>query len=195
MSLEVELKFRLPDAANMETLLRQRGAIETGTEIQTDRYFNHPSRDFRSTDEAFRVRTSGNENCITYKGAVLGTAAKTRHEIEIGFADGSQTVLQLMDVLRLLSFRFVREVEKSRRSFTLQANGYTFELAVDTVPGLGTFLEIELLADSDQRHVAEQAVWELARSLELTTSEKRSYLDLLLEADARTPQSAMTTSN
>lgn len=185
MDLEVELKFRMLDAVQMETLLRQRGAIESGTERQIDRYFNHPSRDFRSTDEAFRIRTSGNENCITYKGAVLGTAAKTRHEIEIGFADGPQTVEQLMEVLRLLSFRFVREVEKSRRSFTLKENGRAFELALDTVPGLGAFLEIELLATADQRHVAEAAVWELARSLELKVAEKRSYLDLLLEADAK----------
>lgn len=185
MSLEVELKFRLPDVARMEMLLRQRGAVENGTHTQTDRYFNHPARDFHSTDEAFRIRTSGTENCITYKGAVLGTTAKTRHEIEIGFAEGPQTVEQLMELLTLLGFRFVRDVQKSRRSFTLQAEGHLFELALDTVPGLGSFLEIEILAEDDQRDAAESAVWELARSMELSKSEQRSYLDLLLDADAQ----------
>lgn len=183
MSLEVELKFRLNDTGMVEEQLRQRGAVEQSAVTHSDRYFNHPSRDFRQTDEAFRIRSVGSDNFLTYKGAVIGSTAKTRHEIEIGVADGPTAASKLDEMVRLLGFRFVREVRKSRRTLSLEWQGHHFELAIDDVSPLGRFLEIELIAESDQREQAEAAVWALAHSLGLTVSEKRSYLDLLLESD------------
>ncbi len=180
---EVELKFRIDTPRPVDVELQQIGAVEVDVVSHVDRYFNHPSRDFRSTDEAFRIRSIGKDNCVTYKGAVQGAVAKTRHEIEVEFAEGVEAAQQLFDMVQLLGFRFVREVRKSRRSYTLSRNRFDFVLAVDDVPGLGRFLEIELLAENDQREAAEAAVWELAHSLNLTVAEPRSYLDLLLESD------------
>ena len=183
MNLEVELKFRLPDAQTIEAQLRTRGAVEQSSVSHSDRYFNHPSRDFRTTDEAFRIRSVGTSNYLTYKGAVIGNRAKTRHEIEVGIDDGTDAATKIDEMARLLGFRFVREVRKHRRNLSLEWDGHHFELAIDEVPPLGTFLEIELIADSDQREQAEAAVWKLAQSLGLSVPERRSYLDLLLETD------------
>jgi adenylate cyclase class 2 len=180
MQYEVELKFRLDDIEAVESTLRRLGAIERSKDSHTDRYFNHPSRDFRSTDEAFRIRSVGDANRLTYKGAVLGTVAKTRHEIEVGFEPGTESAERLFEMVEMLGFRFVLEVRKSRRSMTLDRNGRHFELAFDEVPPLGRFLEIELIAEDDAREAAETAVWDLAHSLGLTVAEPRSYLDLLL---------------
>lgn len=118
------------------------------------------------------------------QGGSPGTVAKTRHEIEVGIADGANAAGQFDQIVRLLGFRFVREVRKQRRAISLKWNGRVFELSLDEVPGLGRFLEIELIAESDSRHEAEVAVWELARSLGLSVAESRSYLDLLVESDA-----------
>src|SRR5256885_2344975 len=52
MSYEVELKFRLQEVGPVESKVRQIGAIERLTDTHVDRYYNHPSRNFRSTDEA-----------------------------------------------------------------------------------------------------------------------------------------------
>jgi adenylate cyclase class 2 len=180
---EVELKFRIETARPIEVELQQNGAVEVDLVSHIDRYFNHPLRDFRSTDEAFRIRSIGEVNCVTYKGAVHGTVAKTRHEIEVEFEEGAKAAQQLFDMVQLLSFRFVREVRKTRRSYSLSKNQFDFVLAVDDVPGLGRFLEIEVLAENDRREAAESAVWELARELNLTVAEPRSYLDLLLKSD------------
>ena len=180
---EVELKFRLAATQQVEACLREWGAVERTIVSHVDRYFNHPARDFRVTDEAFRIRSVGDGNCVTYKGAVLGNVAKTRHEIEIAIADGPDAARQFFEMVNLLGFRFVREVGKTRRSFALRWSGSEFELAIDEVPGLGGFLEIELLAEADRRDAAEAAVWELARALGLSVAEPRSYLDLLLESD------------
>ena len=180
---EVELKFRIETSRLIEVELQQIGAVKVDAATQVDRYFNHPSRNFLSTDEAFRIRTIGEANCVTYKGAVQGTVAKTRHEIEVEFADGGEASQKLFEMVQLLGFRFVREVCKTRRSYALSQNRFDFVLAVDDVPGLGRFLEIEVLAENDQREAAEAAVWELAHCLKLTVAESRSYLDLLLESD------------
>ena len=180
---EVELKFRLENPEPVENIIRGHGGIERKTVTQVDRYFNHPARDFRVTDEAFRIRTVDGNNYVTYKGAVQGNVAKTRHEVEVEFTDGPDSAQRLSEMVLLLGFRFVREVRKSRRSFALSWNNADFELAIDTVPGIGCFLEIELLANADRRDAAEAAVWELARTLGLSVAEQRSYLDLLLESD------------
>lgn len=184
-TFEVELKFPLEQHHRIEQSLRERGADEKDVVLHVDRYFNHPSRDFRSTDEAFRIRSIGQENRVTYKGAVVGSVAKSRHEIEVGLAPGTDSAAQFFDMVQMLGFRFVREVCKSRRSFTLTWNQTVYELAVDDVPEVGRFLEIELLADANHRETAEAAVWNLARSLGLSDAEPRSYLDLLLESDTK----------
>ncbi len=183
MTYEVELKFRLDQFPIIESELRKLGAVEQSVVIHVDRYFNHPSRDFRSTDEAFRIRSVNGTNCVTYKGAVIGNVAKTRHEIEVEFANGEQAAANFFEMIGLLGFRFVREVRKTRRSFTLNWNCGDFELALDEVPELGCFVEIEQIAERANRETAEAAVWQLARSLGLSNAESRSYLDLLLEYD------------
>ena len=111
--------------------LRQRGAVEQAGVSHWDAYFNHPSRDFRTMNEAFRIRSVGNENGLTHKGPVIGTMAKSRHEIEMGFAAGPDSALQFAEMLKLLGFRIVREVRTSRSTWVLDSAGVTFELAID----------------------------------------------------------------
>lgn len=183
MMYEVELKFRLKAPQDVKETLLSLGASEQSRVTHADRYFNHPSRDFRSTDEAFRIRSVDGANAVTYKGPKIGKVAKTRHEIEVGFDHGPESVQKLDEVVRMLGFRFVREVRKFRQAFTLTLAERDFELAFDDVPGLGHFLEIELIAEPDGREAAEAAVWELAGKLGLSVPETRSYLDLLIESD------------
>lgn len=185
MNYEVELKFPLPLFESVVATLRQLSAVESSTVSHVDRYFNHPTKNFRTTDEALRIRSVENSNFVTYKGAKIGTVAKTRHEIEVGLADGPQAAAEMNEILTLLGFRFVREVRKTRQTYLLQRQGRDFELALDEVPGLGQFLEIELIVDDHDRQAAEAAIWELAGVLGLSEAEPRSYLDLLLRADDR----------
>jgi adenylate cyclase class 2 len=184
--LEVELKFRLDDVASIRRRLSEWGATETAISSHCDRYFNHPSRDFRTTDEAFRIRSIDDRNCITYKGPVIGAVAKTRHEIEIGFEEGNTTVERLVELVDKLGFRFVREVRKTRTSFEFNRDGRRFELSLDHVPSLGDFFEIELIVPEEERETAEAAIWKIASEFGLTLAEPRSYLKMLLQADGWT---------
>ena len=180
MQYEVELKFPLADPHDVLARLASLGAIAALPVEQVDRYFNHPARDFGETDEAFRIRSVGDANCVTYKGPRVDSATKTRREIEVSFVDGSEAASQMAEVWRSLGFHFVGEVRKTRTPLSLDWRQRVYELALDEVPPLGTFLEIELLADEAGRDAARDAILALASELGLTNSERRSYLELVL---------------
>lgn len=186
MQYEVELKFPLANPNDVLARLASLSVASDSPVEQVDRYFNHPARDFGITDEAFRIRSVGDANCVTYKGPIIDSATKTRREIEVSFADGSEVARQMTEVWQSLGFRFVREVRKTRTPLTLNWQQHVYELALDEIPPLGFFLEIELLADENGKDAARDAILALARELNLTNSERRSYLELLIEFDERT---------
>ena len=211
MVYEVELKFRLDDPAALAARLDELGAQRGGTVEQRDRYFNHPSRDFAQTDEALRIRSVRHvppnalkeprrledrsglhrttddrqiltaENYLTYKGPLVDPHSKTRHEIEVPFAAGSEAAEQLAAILRLLGFREVRSVEKRRIVYHLLWEDRRLELTLDEVAGLGTFLEIETAAEESEREAARDSILRLAGRLGLRDSIRKSYLTMLLE--------------
>lgn len=181
MTLEVEMKFAAPDHAALRSRLEGMGAAAMGAVRQEDQYFNHPARDFATTDEAVRLRLDGGENRITYKGPKLDAATKTRREIEVGFEHGAEARDQMAQLLVELGFRPVLVVAKTRERFELVRGDRHFEIGLDSVDGLGEFAEVETLADADSLPEARAAVLELAAELGLSTSERRSYLEMLLE--------------
>ena len=84
MNYEVELKFRIDDPQRIAGLLDGLEATPGEIEQHRDTYFNHPARDFAETDEAFRIRSIGDDNRLTYKGPLVDKQTKTRQEVEVG---------------------------------------------------------------------------------------------------------------
>jgi adenylate cyclase class 2 len=183
MGYEVEVKYRSVDHTLLEQRLTALGASRTATIHQVDLYLNHPARDFAATNEAFRIRTIGDENRITYKGPRRPGPTKTREEIEIRFADGPQAAAQLLDLLKLLGFRSVATIRKTRTPYLLNRAGHALEVALDQAESLGSFAEIETLAASESHlPAAQSAVLALAGELGLSDVEPRSYLRMALES-------------
>ena len=180
MQLEVEQKYRLASFADVTAQLTSLGCRFEKTLSQADLYFAHPARDFRATDEALRLRRSGDEVCITYKGPKLDTTTKTRREIELPIANGEQGYEAYRELLTVLGFREVREVCKERLPGVLAWEGEMVHVALDTVPELGTFLELELLATPAEVPLAQARLASLAEALNLTQPERRGYLSMLL---------------
>ncbi|MBM3969727.1 MAG: class IV adenylate cyclase [Planctomycetes bacterium] len=186
MSLEVEMKYSLADAAAVTALrmkLAALGAEPAEPLHQRDVYLAHPSRDFAQTDEAFRIRCVGEENYLTYKGPLLDEVTKTRHEIEIATAAGAGACEQLLDMFTRLGFRAVRDVVKRREPFFLLWQDRDVEIVLDDVRDLGWFAELEIIAEVSECDAARECLFALSRELNLGKSERRSYLRLLLEQD------------
>ncbi len=55
---EVEQKFHVTDIEMLLERLADLKATEVRTELHVDTYLAHPCRDFRASDEAFRIRHS-----------------------------------------------------------------------------------------------------------------------------------------
>lgn len=182
---EVELKFPLPDPTSVRARLAGLQARAGRPIEQTDAYFAHPVRDFSSTDEALRLRSSQGSNWLTYKGPVISVQTKTRRELEIRLEDGPQAAERLSEMLGLLGFAPVRTVRKVRVPYHLERAGRAIEVAQDTVEELGEYLEIEVLADEGQIAAAQDVILALAAQWGLPSPEPRSYLELLLERDRK----------
>jgi adenylate cyclase class 2 len=181
MDWEVEQKFRVETQRSVEARLAEFNVKLAAAVEQIDRYFNHPGRDFRHTDEALRLRQVGEDNFITYKGPKIDPTTKTRCEVELPLPSGLSVSAQFTNLLVKLGFQAAGIVKKTRRSGEMDWEGHKVEVAVDEVEGLGRFVELEIAASDNTLDSAKAALESLSRRLDLGQTERRSYLAMLLE--------------
>ena len=182
--LEIEQKYANIDPADLRSRLARLGAGPEVAHVEEDHYFNAADRDFARTGEAFRLRRIGEKNFFTYKGPKQAAALKVRLEREIALPDGDEAAAQHAEVLKLLGFRAVAVVRKRRSSFALRREGIDTTVCLDEVEHLGTFAEVEALAEEAEYAIAVLA--RLADDLGLKQVEPRSYIGLVLATLART---------
>lgn len=180
--LEVEMKFPVADFANLEAKLAAWDSALQEILREEDHYFNAPDRDFAQTDEAFRLRRVGSSNFLTYKGPKRDPQTKTRTEIEVALAPGAETAAAMSQLVTRLGYRPVAVVTKTRQVFRTHRQGYNLEICLDEVKDLGRFVELEILAPEDQLDQARRVLQAAAGELGLSDSERRSYLELLLQS-------------
>jgi adenylate cyclase class 2 len=181
--LEVEVKYRVDDPAAVVARLGALGADRAAERTDADHYFNAPDRDFQQTDEAFRLRRIGAENRLTYKGPKREAATKTRTEIEVRLADGDAAAADTGRMLVSLGYRPVAVVRKRRTVYHLTRGPFAVEVCADDVDRVGSFVEVEVVAEEARFEEAKAAVLALAAELGLTHQERRSYLEMLLETE------------
>ncbi len=188
MSFEVEQKYRVADFSEVRRVLADLGAKAGETVTQVDVYFAHPGRDFGATDEALRIRRVGDVNCLTYKGPKIDATTKTRREVELEIAPGEQGATIGNQLLEALGFCPVAKVSKVRCVYHFQRDSSMIELALDKVERVGTFVELEIMADGEADiEPARQAIAAMAAELKLTEVERRGYLELLLASQEVEP--------
>jgi adenylate cyclase class 2 len=174
---EVELKFHLADVNHVVERLDAMSACFRDSVEQVDRYFSHPVRNFRKTDEALRLRQVGDSVQLTWKGPRVDTSAKVRQEIELGVMPqgptGQTTVAAWTELLESLGFYQV----------FVHWHGSDIEIAIDTVANLGSYAEFEIIAGEGEVPLARDCVESLARELGLENPEPASYLELLAKGE------------
>ncbi len=133
---------------------------------EKDVYYSSPIRDFKETDEALRIRYTGDKSILTYKGPKLDKISKSREEFE------AVTSGEIEEILYKLGYTKVLSVRKKRKIY-----GYKdFLISIDDVENLGEYIEVELKSENlnDIKRIEN-----LFESLFLV-GERRSYLELLL---------------
>ncbi|MHB8164880.1 MAG: class IV adenylate cyclase [Methanoregula sp.] len=171
--LEVELKVRVSSLEPVRKLLLEKGAICSGRIHEHDIYYNAPHRDFGITDEAVRVRYTNDHAVVTYKGAKIKKfGLKAREELNTAVESGE--VFETM--LDRLGFTKTTEVNKWRENYKFSGSA----ISLDEVDELGTFVEIEIMAEDENTNAAvliEKIAKEIGVSGEPLLA---SYLELLL---------------
>lgn len=178
--LEAECKFRVSDIAYVKQNISSAGGEFLRRELHRDTYLRHPSRDFRQTDEALRIREINGEPWVTYKGPRLAGPIKIRPEIELPLAP--KTVEQWLQIWTSLGFVIAASVEKEREIYRCTFESRELTVTLDSVTDLGEFAEVERVLDSaEEIQQAQSDILELAKKLGLKEIERKSYLGLLLQ--------------
>lgn len=171
--LEIELKTQVENLAEIRTALLKRNAKFLHRNHEHDIYYNAPHRNFAKTDEALRVRYTGGNAVVTYKGAKLqNLGLKAREELNTAVESGDV----VEQILTRLGFTKTAAVDKWRETYSIA----DATVALDEVEGLGTFVEIEVMAESD-RTPALTTINYLKKELGITGEAiLSSYLELVL---------------
>jgi adenylate cyclase class 2 len=171
--LEIELKVQVDSFDPVRRRLQERHAEFSGKVHEHDVYYNAPHRDFGKTDEALRVRYTDDHAIVTYKGAKLQQyGLKAREELNIVVGSG-RLFEQMLD---RLGFTKTAEVNKWRENYRLGDAA----ISLDVVDELGTFVEIEVIAEKEGPAAAGQ-IGKIAEGLGITGEPiLASYLELLL---------------
>src|SRR5512136_1903480 len=171
--LEVELKVRIPSLDPVRKQLVQKNARSCGKVHEHDIYYNAPHRDFGQTDEAVRVRYTDDHAVVTYKGPKIKKfGLKAREELNFAVENG-KTFETMLD---RLGFTKTLEVNKWRENYSLGKAS----ISLDLVDGLGTFAEIEVIAENEADNptaLIERIAREIGAEGEPILE---SYLELLL---------------
>jgi adenylate cyclase class 2 len=164
--LELEMKAKIDKytRGRIDQILRRAEFLEE--RIEDDVYFSSPIRDFKETDEALRVRYSGDKAILTFKGPKLDKISKSREEYEAYVSGEMEQILQKLGYKKLLNVR------KKRKVYLYK----DFTISLDDVEDLGEFLEVELKSENLQDV---KRIENLFDDLFLE-SERKSYLELLL---------------
>lgn len=172
--LEVELKVKIPALAPIRERLKQKNAEFLGRVHEHDIFYNAPHRDFGKTDEAVRVRYTDDHAVVTYKGPKIKKYGLKARE-ELNFAVESGETFETM--LDRLGFTRTLEVNKWRENYRL---GDT-SICLDDVTGLGTFAEIEVIAEDGAENPT-SVIEKIAKEIGVEGEPiLLSYLEMLLE--------------
>ncbi len=170
--MEVEIKCRIADPNNIERIITDMGGKLIKEIYEEDLYFNHPCRDFMHSDEALRIR---NDGTLTYKGPKVDEYTKSREEITVGIENEEK----MRKILEKLGFKAVKKVRKRRKYYQLEELSVT----IDSVEGLGFFVEIECMGEYEE---CIKKVLGMKEKLGLRKNIRESYLEMLINQSGST---------
>lgn len=147
--IEIEVKLKIEDPAHLEKCLLDWGYILIETLRETDTYFDGGINGIKKSGQALRVRrtvdcaTGKEHSSITFKGEKLDKISIARLELETVVESG-ETAERILCALGFFPVQPI--VIKNRKILRYK----DISACIDDVEGLGTFLELEIMAESEE---------------------------------------------
>lgn len=134
--MEIEAKIQVPDLAPLRARLHSLAATPHGQVRERNLVLDDSAGTLRSTGKLLRIRSTGGDDCIlTVKAPAQSGEFKTREEIETRVASRENLLRQLS----FLGYETAWIYEKDRDSWSYAG----CDIALDTLPEIGCFIEIE----------------------------------------------------
>ena len=179
--IEIEVKLRIKDVAVLEKKLLEQGYKLIETLRETDTYFDGGINGIKKSGQALRVRRTVNcvtgkeQSTITFKGEKIDAVSMARLELETVVESG-EAAERIFCALGFYPVQpIVVKIRKILRNGDICA-------CLDDVQGLGTFLELEIMAESEEaRPAALERIEEILNSVGYTMDDttRVSYLSQL----------------
>ncbi len=151
---EIEIKVQVEDVAGLQNFLTQEATV-VKEDQQIDQYFSPKEKSFTAMEpvkEWLRLRSEKGNHSINYKNWHYNDSGQSN------YCDEYETKVEnrgeLESILKALHFEPIITVDKKRKSYRYK----NYEISLDEVVGLGSFVEIELKSDenADPEKVTEE---------------------------------------
>ena len=134
---ETEIKLRLASPAEARERIAAAGFVESSPRVfETNQLLDTPAGLLRSRGQVLRIRQTGGQTILTYKGPAERGRHKSREEIETHAGDATA----ILTILGRLGFEPTYRYEKFRTEFVRP--GEHGVVTVDETP-IGAFIEVE----------------------------------------------------
>lgn len=142
---EIEIRVRIESVEPLLKFLKKEGVF-ISERYQEDEYFTPSHRNFileKPIKEWFRLREEKGECSLNYKNWHYNDDGKSYHcdEYEVKFENKDS----VKNILKALNFELLIIVKKERRVFIFD----NYEIAIDSVEGLGDYVEVEYKGSED----------------------------------------------
>lgn len=160
--IEAEVKARA-DHKHVLDLLGKNMAKYIGSSSMVDTYYSI------GPGEALRLRQSDRGTFITYKGPKI--TGKSRKEIQLHVLSGGDAE----DLLTVLGYHKKSVIKKKRTEYKIDCA----TVSLDTVEGLGDFVEIEIMTHEDLLPSTLEKIRWIAKKLDVGPFINESYPELI----------------
>lgn len=183
---EIEIKIKLDD---LEFTKARQKLIEVGTlqntMEQVDTYFAPKSDNYLLEKYPFKwlsIRQRSGKSILNFKHFHPERAEKHTHcdefETEITNAENMKSILEELQIVEVV------EVNKKRETFLIDDR---YEIVLDTVKGLGSYLEIEAMKDLGNPEITKEQMMDFLTELGIAkfTIDYRGYPFELLKLSGK----------
>jgi adenylate cyclase class 2 len=182
---EVEVKRKLEsNKDDLIATLLSNGYTEGDIAVEVDDYYSRPDVDYMETVECLRIRETEKKREITYKPPTTDFAATTiiKEEKNVPLTT-SDDVKAAKDLLLAIGMVHLVKVVKHRQSFTKSYPDHDVTIAVDSLPGVGVYVEIEILSTDSAAAASAIADVEKELSIESFPLVTTPYRDIVMQAE------------
>ena len=153
VKLEVEQKFFCSDTENLTNLIKTLNFKNIGEFNEVDEYFTDINSIFIKNRTCLRIRKTNNKNMeLTFKGKsdklndLQGKYAKMENNLDIDI-NSYDTLKNMLFSLGYYSYCIVN---KSRIEYSKDENNRKYNILIDNIKNVGSFVEFEILGDDKE---------------------------------------------